>query len=178
MAERTTLARPYARAVFDLAGKTKKARTHWSKQLGAIASVVQHPGIAPLLGNPRLETEDLAGLIIEAAGKLDEQGANLVRLLADGNRLSLAPEIASLYEDLRADAEKVVDVEVVAAKEVDEEQQKKLGEALKQRLGQDVRLSVRLDESLIGGAIIRAGDTTIDGSVRGKLARLSSALVH
>lgn len=178
MAERTTLARPYARAVFELAGTGKKARETWSKKLAAVAAVVQHEEIAGLLGNPRLSAEDLADLVAEAAGKIDKQGKNFVRLLAASRRLALAPEIAQLYEQFRAEAERVIDVELIAAREVDDAQQKKLADALSKRLGQDVRLKVRLDEDLIGGAILRAGDTTIDGSVRGKLARLSSALVH
>jgi F-type H+-transporting ATPase subunit delta len=101
-----------------------------------------------------------------------------VQLLADNRRLDLAPEIRKIFESLRADAEGRVEVEVITAKSLDEEQQKRLSDALSRRLGKDIELQTRVDESLIGGAVIHAGDTTIDGSVKGKLARLSSALVY
>ncbi len=178
MAERSTLARPYARAVFEMAGDNASERQAWSERLARIAEVVQVPQLHSLLSHPSVSAEQLSDIVLEAAGDLGEPGRNLVRLLADNRRLQLAPEIARLYEQLRAEAEGVVEVEVLAAQELEQAQQDRLAEALRKRLGRDVRLQTRVDESLIGGAVIRAGDTTIDGSVRGQLDRLSSALVH
>ncbi len=177
MAERTTLARPYARAVFELTGDGA-ARQRWSDRLAALMQVVTHPEVEPLLTSPRLSAEELAGVVAEVAGVEDDQGKNFVRVVADARRLQLMPEIAAVYEQLRAEAEGALDVEVASAQPLSEAQQEQLAIALQRRMGREIRLHARVDESLIGGAIIRAGDTTIDGSVQGKLARLSSALVH
>ena len=177
MAERTTLARPYARAVFELAEKPD-ARRRWSEWLDALTQVVTHPEVVPLLTSPRLTADELAGVVAEAAGELNDQGKNFVRVVAAARRLQLMPEIRAIYEHLRAEAEGAMDVEVVSAKPLDQEQQERLAIALQRRLGREIRLHATVDDSLIGGAVICAGDTTIDGSVQGKLERLSSALVH
>ena len=177
MAERSTLARPYARAVFELT-KDSSQRKSWSDQLAALAGLVQNEQLKPLLDHPSLSAPEVAELLTEALGGLSEHEKNFVRLLADNRRLSLATEIYRIFEGLRADAEGRVEVEVVTARDLEEEQQKLLTEALRQRLGKEIELQIRVDETLIGGAIIHAGDTTIDGSVKGKLNRLSSALVY
>ncbi|MFP4647785.1 MAG: F0F1 ATP synthase subunit delta [Halorhodospira sp.] len=178
MAERSTLARPYARAVFELAGDDAAEREAWSRRLAAVAEVVQVPQLASLLTHPRVTPEQLVAIICDAVSDLGDRGRNLIRLLAENRRLQYAPEIARGYEQLRAEAEGILDVEVLSAQELDEAQRGRLTEALQKRFGREVRLQTRVDESLIGGAVIRAGDTTIDGSVQGQLARLSSALVH
>lgn len=178
MAERSTLARPYARAVFELAGADADERQRWSQRLQALTELVEHSELAPLLDHPAVTPQQLTDLVAEALGDLGDTGRNLVRVLADNRRLRLAPELARVYEELRAEAEGVVDVEIVAAQPLKEAQQQRLSDALRQRLGKEIRLHSRVDESLIGGAVIHAGDTTIDGSVRGQLTRLSSALVH
>ena len=178
MAERSTLARPYARAVFELVGDDAAEREAWSRRLAALAELVRDPQLASLLTHPRVTPEQLVAIICDALSELGEAGQNLVRLLAENRRLGYAPEIARVYEELRAEAEGIVDVEVLSARELDDTQRERLTEALRKRLGREVRLQARVDESLIGGAVIRAGDTTIDGSVQGQLARLSSALVH
>ncbi len=178
MAELTTLARPYAKAVFGLTGDDK-SRAAWSERLAALAEVVAHEEVRDLLGNPRVETEQLVALVTAAAGKaLDGEGENLVRLLAANRRLTLVAEIAAIYERLRAEAEGIVDVEVISAQPLEKAQQDKIAAALGKRLGREVRLHCREDESVVGGAVIRAGDLVIDGSVRGQLERLSGALVH
>ncbi len=111
----------------------------------------------------------------KAAG---EAGRNFLRTLAENKRLGLLPEIAAQFEVLRAEVENVIDVEVIAAREIAPPQQKRLMEALKRRLGRDVRMHTRIDDTLIGGAIVRAGDLVIDGSLKGRLARLGSALTN
>jgi F-type H+-transporting ATPase subunit delta len=98
--------------------------------------------------------------------------------LAQNRRLGYLPEIAAQFEVLRAEVEGVIDVEVIAAREIAPAQQKRLTAALEKRLGREVRMQVRLDESLVGGAIVRAGDLVIDGSLKGRLARLGSALTN
>lgn len=177
MAERSTLARPYAQAVFELAADSSQ-RSKWAERLAALADLVQHEQLAPLLDHPSVSAAQLVDLVAEALGELAEQERNFVRLLAENRRLGLAPEIDRIFAALKAEAEGTVGVEVVTAQALESEQQKRLTEALGKRLGKEIELQTRVDESLIGGAIIHAGDTTIDGSVKGKLARLSSALVY
>jgi len=178
MAERITLARPYAKAIFMLAGDAN-ARQTWSENLETLAELVKHEEIAPLLNDPRISGEQLLGLMQSLLGeKFGEEGLNLVHLLIQNKRLDLAPLIAEQYEALRTEHEGVADVDVVAAMPLTKEQLNKLEAALTRRLGSKVRLHAHIDESLIGGFLIRTGDMVIDGSVRDKLSRLSSALVH
>ena len=176
MAERATIARPYARAAFAHAHEAK-ALPAWSKLLGAAAAGAGDSRIARLIGNPHVSSNELVdllgGLSEQAAG---EGGKNFLRALAENRRLALLPYIAAQFEELRAEVEGVVDVEVIAAQQIASPQEKKLAAALKKRLGREVRLHTRIDESLLGGAIVRAGDLVIDGSLKGRLERLGSAL--
>ena len=107
-----------------------------------------------------------------------EGGRNFLKALAENRRLALLPQIAAQFEALRAEVEGVVDVEVIAAREIAAPQQKKLEAALAKRLGREVRMHTRIDETLLGGAIVRAGDLVIDGSLKGRLERLGSALTN
>ena len=176
MADRATIARPYARAAFAHANEAK-ALADWSKLLGAAAAGASDARVARLFGNPHVTGDELVdllgGLSKQAAG---EHGRNFLKALAANRRLHLLPYIAAQFERLRAEVEGVVDVEVVAAREIAAPQQKKLEAALAKRLGREVRMHTRIDESLIGGAIVRAGDLVIDGSLKGRLERLGSAL--
>jgi F-type H+-transporting ATPase subunit delta len=176
MADRATIARPYARAAFAHAQGAKDL-AGWSKLLGAAAQGAADPGVARLIGNPHVTGEELVellgGLSKHAAG---EGGRNFLKALAENRRLALLPHIAAQFEALRAEVENVIDVEVIAAREIAAPQQKKLAAALKKRLGRDVRMHTRIDETLLGGAIVRAGDLVIDGSLKGRLERLGSAL--
>ncbi len=176
MADRATIARPYARAAFAHAHGAK-ALAEWSKLLGAAAEGARHPKVAPLIGNPHVTGEELVdllgGLSKHAAG---DHGRNFLRALAENRRLQLLSHIAEQFEKLRADVEGVVDVEVVAARAIEAPQEKKLAAALAKRLGREVRMHTKIDESLIGGAIVRAGDLVIDGSLKGRLERLGTAL--
>lgn len=180
MAELRTLARPYAEAVFELAGDDLAA---WSEALDALAAIAGNEDVAALIGNPRVDDGALAETIVAIAGDAlkkagGDRAANLVRLLAENDRLRLLPEIAAQYADLRAAAENRVDVEVRAAGELGEAQRKALAAALEKRLARQVSLSYTIDENLIGGAVIRAGDLVIDGSVRAQLARLGRDMAH
>lgn len=178
MADRATIARPYARAAFAHAHAGSELPA-WSKLLGTAAATAADARIARLIGNPHVTGEQLVTLLTEVAGKAGgDGGRNYLRTLAENRRLALLPEIAAQFEALRAEIENVVDVEVIAAQEIAAPQQKRLTEALKRRLGRDVRLHTRIDETLIGGAIVRAGDLVIDGSLKGRLARLGSALTN
>ncbi len=173
MSQSLTLARPYARAAFAIAKDGGKL-AQWSDALGLAARIAADPQVAALLGNPKLTDADAISLLSsEAAG---QQFADFIALLAENRRLALLPEIAGLYEELRADAEKVVRAKVTSAAALPDGELETIRVALKRRFGREVELETGIDESLIGGAVIDAGDVVIDGSLRGKLQRLQSAL--
>jgi F-type H+-transporting ATPase subunit delta len=133
--------------------------------------------MAEVIAGAQLSKTQVADIFNEVAGdKLDQEGKNLVKLLAENGRLSLLPEIAAMYEIQRAEAEGSIDAEIISAYAVSDAQRSKVSESLKQRLGREINLSVTIDESLVGGVIIRAGDMVIDGSVRGKLEKLASTV--
>jgi F-type H+-transporting ATPase subunit delta len=175
MAERITIARPYAKAVFMLAQGAGRL-PQWSEALQAAASVVADPRVQALLGNPGISPEQLAALVTGVAGAgLDEQARNFIRTLAANRRLGFLPEIAARYEQLRAEAERTVDVTVTSAVELSAEQKTRYAEAMRKRLAREVRLHCELDPSLLGGAMVRADDLVIDGSVRAGLSQLATA---
>lgn len=178
MAERITIARPYAKAVFKLA-QSQKRLSQWSEALALAASVVVDPRVGALLSNPAITAEQLAGLVTEVGGeRLDEQARNLIATLAANRRLGYLPEIAARYEQLRADAERTIEVTVTSAVELSAAQKSHYAEALAKRLGREVRLSCVTDPALLGGAVVRADDLVIDGSVRAGLAQLAAATVN
>lgn len=176
MSEKMTLARPYAEAVFALA-KERKALPQWSQMLQLAALIARDAQMHRLFDDPRLPRERLVSLFLDVAGKnLSDDGVNLIRLLAANRRLALLPEIAQLFEALKTEHESAVVAEIVSAYPLDAAQLEKIIGALKQRLGRDVRALPKVDPSLVGGVIIRAGDVVIDGSVEGRLRALSSYL--
>jgi F-type H+-transporting ATPase subunit delta len=176
MAEKATIARPYARAAFDFA-RGHGQLSQWSTLLGSGAAMASDPRVAALLGSPHVTADELVGLFADAAGPAaDEHGRNYIRTLAHNGRLGLLPEIAAQYEILRAEVENIVDVELIAAMPVEPAQHERLLQALRRRLGREVRVATRIDSSLVGGAVVRAGDLVIDGSLKGRLGRLSSAM--
>ena len=178
MAEKTTIARPYAQAVFDIAGE-HEALGRWSEMLALAAAVAADEEMARLIDNPRLRKQQVLELFLEICGEgLDPVGQNFIRVLSGNGRLALLPEIAELYEQARAEAEGTLEAEVVSAKPLGAQQQKNIAAALSERLGRKVSLKCTVDESLLGGAVIRAGDLIIDGSAVAKLQRLGLELVH
>ena len=178
MAETQTIARPYAEAAFLYASERQQLK-EWSDMLALLAVIASDPQISALLDSPHLTEQQLADLFIEVGGgQLDDKCANFVRLLADNRRLGLLADIAALYEIRRRDAEGTVRAELVSAYPASEAQQAKVVESLRRRLGREIELTCSTDPTLLGGAVIRAGDLVIDGSVRGKLERLGTALSH
>ena len=176
MAEISTIARPYAEAVFEIAQADGKLK-EWSEMLQTIALITADPDMQTLIGNTSVDKAKLAELILEVAGEvMDDKGRNLVRLLAENRRLGAVEEIAAQFETLKAEAEQTIEAEIVAAKEVSKKLQKKIADKLKARLGRDVSLKCTVDESLMGGAVIKAGDMVIDGSVSAQLEKLSVEL--
>ena len=187
MAELSTLARPYAKAVFELARDDSKAGAgrdapgglaDWSALLKGLATAVRDPQVVSAIGHPAIGRGQLAETLIQAMGAAATVPArNLLRLLSEYNRLRLAPAIAEQFEALRAEHERRVEVQITSAAPVDAAQQQALVAAVKKKLNRDVNVEWKTDPSLIAGAEIRAGDTVIDGSISGELARLRQVLV-
>ena len=176
MAEIATLARPYANAVFDLARSTGRL-TEWSPMLGLLAGAVETAEVKELVALPSLPPAAKAHRLVELVREeIDDRCRRFVSVLADNHRLELLPEIAAQFDALRAEAEKTLDVEITAAVELTERQVDAYSTALRERFDQEVSVKVEVDPGLVGGAVVRAGDTVIDGSVRGRLTRLVESL--
>lgn len=176
MAERATIARPYAKAAFEYA-RDANALPQWSQGLKIAAEIVADPRVAALAKNPALSAGDVAGLIADVAGpRLDAAMRNFVGVLVENHRALLLPEISARYETERAEIENTVDVEVISAVALDPAQQDKLDRALSGRLKRRVRMHNTVDASLMGGAVVRAGDLVIDGSIKGRLEQLATVL--
>jgi F-type H+-transporting ATPase subunit delta len=178
MAEILTIARPYAHAAF-LFADSHQVLKEWSGMLDFLAVVAADPEMTDLFDNPRITETQLAELYISIGDdRLDDNCHNFIRLLAENRRLKLLPEIAALFEIQRREAEQTICAELITAYPATAAQQASVTAALKQRLGRDIELECTTDATLLGGAIIRAGDLVIDGSVRGKLERLGNSLSH
>lgn len=185
MADNNTLARPYAQAVFEVA-RENNALGELSESLEAAGTLLGNDQVAAFLARPSLNDaqrlEFLQGLFASAVGKDSafaggsNHGTNFLRLLLENRRVAVLPEIADRFEALKAQVENVVDVTVTAASAISDEQKNTIGKALKERLGRDVSIETEIDENLIGGAVIKAGDVVIDGSLRSRLEGLANAL--
>jgi F-type H+-transporting ATPase subunit delta len=176
MAEKATVARPYARAAFAHA-KDKGQLGEWSAWLRRTRETVTSDEYLQLRRSPGVRTGQLIDVLTAAAGpSLDAHGRALIDLLAEYGRLDHLPEIATLFEALVAEDQNVADVKVVSAVALEDRQKERLVAALRGRLKREVRLHCTTDASLIGGAIVRSGDLLIDGSLKGKLGRLETEL--
>jgi len=177
MAENSTIARPYAQAAFDIANEKSDLKS-WSDMLQLIATVASDAVMSDMISNPSIEREKIVEIIVDVCGEnLNDLAKNFVKVLADNGRLNVATEIAQGYEEHRAEAEKTVEAEVTSAFPLSDAQVKSMTEALKKRLGREVTLNTNIDETIVGGAIIRAGDLMIDGSVSGQLDKLATTLM-
>ncbi len=178
MLNRTTLARPYARAAFEVA-RDAGHLAEWSDTLKFAAQVASSSEIKQFIGDPRVGREQLRELIMELGGeRFNAKVENFLKVLMNYGRLELLPEIAAMYEFYRREAESRLRVQVSSAMPMNDEETDQLVERLKARFGREIDLDVDVDESLIGGAVIRAGDQVIDGSVRGRLEQLGRQLAR
>ena len=176
MAETTTLARPYARAAFEVALQDKDLET-WSRTLALAGAITSQPTVNAVLRDPSLSSAQIADSFIGVCeDEVKGKGQNFIRLLAENKRLLLLSDIAEIYEGLKADQQRSVDVELTTAFEISPEAAEELGAALRARLERDLNLATKVDRALIGGAIIRTGDMVIDSSVRGKLTKLVESI--
>jgi len=180
MANESLAARPYARAVFELAtgdgGQDGGAYDRWSDTLAFWSAVVSDPAMHDRLAEPGSTAADKAKLIEQVSENIDDDGRNLLGLLAENERLGAIPDIAAEFERLRGEAMGEVEAHVVSAYELSDEQSTRLVEALGKRFSRTVRLTTEVDTDLIGGAIVHAGDLVIDGSIRGRLAGLERSV--
>lgn len=176
MAELTTLARPYARAAFDYAD-SKNMLAEWSKTLKTLVAICSNENVQLQLDNPAATADDKSQILIGIGGdELDTNVQNFVRNLAANKRLGLIDEISNLFDLYKARREQVLDVRVDSAFDISESEQKVLSDALTKNLKRQVTLECNTDASLIGGALVHAGDTLIDGTVKGRLAKLAEAM--
>lgn len=174
MQEKATIARPYARAAFEQA-QAVNALKQWSEMLGFLAAVIADATMRKLIHHPKLDPARLAQLLVEICGPhMAKDGANFIRLLADAGRLAAAPEIYKQFELKRAQAENVAEVEIMTAFELDEGQCQRLTELIARRLKRQVHVATQVDGSIIGGVVIRSGDSVVDASVRGRLRQLGN----
>ena len=176
MSELSTLARPYAEAVFKIAVESKST-SDWSEMLEFLSAVMQDKEMVAIVANPKVSQEQLASLIMDICqDQVKDQSANFVKLLVQNERLTLAPQISELFEAYKADHEGYVDVELTSAYALTKDEQKKFATTLKKQLGKDVKITTSNDKSLIGGFIAKAGDKVIDGSVKGQLQQLAKVI--
>lgn len=176
MSELSTLARPYAEAVFRLA-QGEGDLAGWSERLAALSAIAADPQMVRLIADPAVDATQAAGLIIEVGGAdLGERATNFVQVLAENDRLALLPEIAARFETLRAEAEGTLEATITSAQPLTPPQVDELVGALKAKFQRAVTARVAVDPDLIGGAVIAIGDQVMDGSVKGRLERMAFAL--
>jgi F-type H+-transporting ATPase subunit delta len=176
MSELSTLARPYAEAVFRMAqGENDLAA--WSSRIHSLAMIVSDSQVAHLIADPAVPVERVTDLIIDVAGAdLGERGANFVKVLAENDRLSLLPEIGTQFDALKANAEGTLEATITSAQQLTQAQIDDLVAGLKAKFNRAINVQMAVDPELIGGAVIAIGDQVIDGSVKGRLQRMAFAL--
>ncbi|MGH8551333.1 MAG: F0F1 ATP synthase subunit delta [Methylococcales bacterium] len=176
MSELATLARPYAEAVFKHAKETGTAQ-QWSDNLKFLAIAMEEQKLAAAVDNPRVAKSRVTDFLLEIGqAYLSDEGGNFVRLLVENNRLNLVSPIQSLFDAYRAQDEGTIEAEVRTAFPLNKEAEKQLAKTLEIVLKRKVHFKVEEDRSLIGGVVVRAGDTVIDASIRGQLQKLATRL--
>ncbi|PWC20043.1 F0F1 ATP synthase subunit delta [Brenneria roseae subsp. roseae] len=175
MSEFVTVARPYAKAAFDFAVENQVI-DRWQTMLAFTAEVTRNDQMAELLSGAVAPSELAKTFIAVCGDQLDEAGQNLIKVMAENGRLLVLPEVLEQFIQLRAAQESTVDVEVISASALSEQQLSKIAAAMEQRLSRKVKLNCKIDKSVIAGVVIRAGDMVIDGSIRGRLDRLADVL--
>jgi F-type H+-transporting ATPase subunit delta len=176
MSQAITTARPYAQAAFDEAQKLADLKG-WSEMLLSLAEAVENAEVRAVISSPRVSRAQVESLMDALlGGQAKPQQRNFVRVLVENQRLEVLPEIAALFEVLRAEAEKTVNVVVDSAFELSAAQQDKIVSSLKKRMGREIKLTCKVNKELLGGVVIRAGDQVIDGSARTRLSEMANAL--
>ena len=178
MSNLTTLARPYAKAAFELAD-ADGATGSWNDMLVLASALVAEGSLQRLLNSPEVSGSQLVEILSDAAGEaFDSKFKDFLSVLAQNKRLPLLPEITNIYQRLREEADKLLRVKVVSAFELDESQASRLKAALARRFDREILLESEVDRSVIGGAVVYAGGEVIDGSLKDRLAKLSNSLTN
>lgn len=178
MADNASIARPYAKAVFDLAQESSSHES-WSSALEQLSAVSNDADFGALVADPRVNGDKVAELLIDLTkDSLPEGGSNLVNLLVQNDRLDALVDIKQQYVELVAKANALVNAQVITAKALTSDQKSSLAAALEQRLGMKVELEETVDADIVGGAIIKAGDLVIDGSAKGRIEKLTNTLMR
>lgn len=175
MSELTTVARPYAKAAFDFAVESQ-AVSSWNDMLIFAAEVAKNSDVVSFLAGSH-SPEVTSDLFIKVCGEqLNEQGQNFIKVLAENGRLVAIPAVAEMFTELKAQYENEIEVDITSATELSDAQTKSLVDALEKRLARKIKLNCNIDSNIVGGLLIKAGDTVIDATIRGKLDRLSTVL--
>ncbi len=176
MSNVTTLARPYAKAAFDL-DEADGTTGSWNDMLVLASAQVSEESMQSLLYSPEVSKSQLVEILSDAAGEaFDKRFKDFLSVLAENKRLPLLPEITDLYQRLREEADKLLRVKVVSAFELEEDQARRLKDALARRFDREILLESEVDSSVIGGAVVYAGGQVIDGSLKDRLTKLSNSL--
>ena len=176
MAETGELARPYAVAAFKQA-EEEGMLGEWAEMLELLSTIARDPTMSGLIANPRADRTRLVDLFIDVCGdRLSDTGRNFVKVVGHYGRLALLPDISERFAEERAAREGRNQVQVTSAFELSEPQRTVIVEAMEKRLGTRVTLDCAVDDTLIGGIVIRAGDLVIDASLRGRLGQLAQTL--
>jgi F-type H+-transporting ATPase subunit delta len=176
MAELATIARPYAEAAFQLA-RDEQALSAWSEMLRFAATIIADPRVASALDNPRLDAEAKESLLLSIGGdRFTGQARNFIRVLVEGERVMLLPQISAMFDTLKNEAEAVAKATIESAFELSDAQVTELRSALERRFGKKIEATVTVNPELIGGARVTVGDSVLDGSVQAKLAAMRSQL--
>lgn len=177
MAEASTLARPYAQAVFNLASESDNLKT-WSEIMTLLKEVANNQSVDDLISNPEIERDQIISLFVDICKDgLDEKAVNFLKVMAENGRLDLISQIADSYEVMRAEQEGSIEAQVISAFAVNATQKKNIAAALKKKFGREVTIKTETDKSIIGGIIVRAGDIVIDGSVKTQLEKITHSLL-
>ena len=178
MIEPTTLARPYARAAFEHARAAGDLAV-WQTALSELAAITAEPKVAAAMRDPNQTAAQRAATLSDLAGDaVPSAVANLLAIMADNGRLSLLPEVAMLFDQLKQAVESTVAVHVTSAYPLSDAETQQLAEMMQEKLARNITLTSETDPSLLGGALIRADDLVIDGSVRGRLNKLAGTLTQ
>ena len=186
MADNNTVARPYAQAAFEVA-QENDALAELSESFAAAKALLSDGQVDAFLAAPSLTDQERLSFLQDLFGKVvgegsvfaggSEHGTNFFKLLLENGRVGVLPEIADHFEALKAKVENTVDAIITSAAALSTEQETAIASSLKEKLGRDVRVTTEIDENLIGGAVIRAGDVVIDGSLRARLEGLANSLI-
>jgi F-type H+-transporting ATPase subunit delta len=178
MSSLATLARPYAKAAFELA-RDEQVLAHWDEMLKLASEMASESSMAALLESPHISNEEVVKIITDTAGEaFDDRFRDFLSVLGSNGRLPLLPQVSKLFSQFREEAEQRMRVKVISAVPLDEDQADRLKEALSRRMECEIELENEIDKDVIGGAIVYAGDQVIDGSLRGKLQKLSASLAN